>query len=61
MRPPKYYDGLYELSDPDDFERLKTRRKASALEHKENNTPERLEVRKKVKESQISRLVRNVD
>lgn len=61
MRPPKYYDSLYELVDPLDHERIKIRRKVSASKHKDNNTPERLEVRRKVKEAQISRLVRNVD
>lgn len=61
MRPPKYYDSLYELVDPSDHERIKIRRKASASKYSENNSPERLEVRRKVKEAQIKSLVRNID
>nr|WAE43908.1 MAG: replication initiator protein [Microviridae sp.] len=61
MRPPKFYDSLYEIDDPLDFERVKFARKRSASKFKDNNTPDRLEVRRKVKESKIKTLVRNYE
>ena len=61
FKPPKYYDGLYEIHDPVDFERLKAVRKATSKKREGDSTPERLEVRRKVKEAQISRLNRNLD
>lgn len=60
MKPPKYYDGLYELTDSHDYERLKIRRKRASAERSDDNTRDRLDVRRKVKESQVKRLVRNV-
>lgn len=61
MRPPKYYDGLYEIANPYQYGLIKDKRNLSALEHKSNNTPERLAVREKVLQSKISKLVRNHD
>lgn len=61
MRPPKYYDSVYELIDPDDALRIKVRRRAAAKVHSDDCTPERLHVRRVCKERQIKSLVRNVD
>lgn len=59
MRPPKFYDSLYEVLNPDDFERLKKKRKYSAIKNKSDNTPERLNVKHQIKLSQVARLPRS--
>lgn len=61
MRPPKYYDGLYELTEPDEHRQLKRSRTLSAKEHIDNNTPERLNVRERVQKARLKKLPRNHD
>lgn len=56
--PPKYYDGLYEIENPGALEKLKQDRKRRALEHAQDQTPERLAVREKCKLEQIKNLKR---
>nr|QJB20250.1 MAG: replication initiator protein [Microvirus sp.] len=60
MKPPKYYDNQYELIDSDDMSRLKHERRAAAVLRKDDNTPERLEVREKVHQARISMLKREL-
>ena len=38
MKPPKFYDSLYQLESPEDFELLKSKRKASAKKNWFENT-----------------------
>lgn len=61
MRPPRFYDGRFEIIDPDMFKKIKRRRKIKARLHADDNTPERLEVRRKVSEARISRLPRKLE
>ena len=61
MKPPRYYDGLYEIDDVDAFEALKSQRKRDALKFVDNNTPERLAIREQVKLAQIKKLERPLD
>lgn len=61
MRPPKFFDGLFEHDNPKEFGRLKGRRMSNARKHEWNNTSERLRVRETVKEAQISQLKRGLD
>lgn len=56
MRPPKYYDFLYELVDPKDMARIKACRKSKFKDFAQDYTAFRLDVRKQVKEKQISAL-----
>lgn len=58
MRPPKYYDGVFEKLYPDELAQLKRQRKAKAKVFAEHNTPERLAVRERVKRSKIQKLTR---
>lgn len=58
MRPPRYYDSQFELLSPDEYAKLKDKRKKSAIKHKDNNTPERLAVREKVFMRKIDKLER---
>lgn len=58
MRPPRYYDRQYEITNYCDFEIIKKKRKLKAEENKENNTSERLRVRELVKTKSIQQLKR---
>lgn len=60
VRPPKYYDTLYESEHAEHYEAIKQRRMQRAKKHKANNTPERLHTREKVKRAQINQLQRNL-
>lgn len=61
MKPPKYYDGLYERDDRFAFDELKDARAINAATHLDNNTPDRLKVRHEVQLSRLKRLPRNLD
>lgn len=58
VRPPKYYDGLLELTRPYEFDAIKERREVNSFLHVDNNTPDRLRVREQVKLAQLSQLKR---
>lgn len=53
-RPPRYYDGQWELVDPEGLDQVKARRKEKAAKHAANNTPERLSVRERVLDGKLS-------
>lgn len=59
-KPPKYYDKLYEISYPSDFEEIKWKRLQAARLNSDNNTPERLAVREKVALAKLDRLKRSL-
>ncbi len=61
MKPPRFYDLIFELSDPEDFARLKLKRAQAALRGKADCTPDRLRVREICKEKQVGLLIRGVD
>jgi hypothetical protein len=61
MRPPKFYDGLYEIETPEEYKKTKRQRKAKALIHSDDQTPERLKVRCQVQKSQLNLLPRKVE
>lgn len=52
QKPPKFFDGQYEIINPEGMQNLKDKRKRAANKKKvkENNTSERLAVREKVKQ-----------
>lgn len=56
MRPPRYYNNLYEISNPEDYERIKKLRKAKAMspEVQQHNTYERLQVREQIQLKKVS-------
>ena len=60
MRPPKYYDGLYELTEPEDYKKIKRLRKKAA-KHPEDQTTERLKVREAVQKSKLTHLPRKIE
>lgn len=60
-RPPRYYDTILEIDDPETHARIKRLRVHAASAHKSNNTPERLAVREIVTEAKIKQLPRNIE
>lgn len=59
MKPLKYYDSIYDLTDHDNMNKLKGIRKLRAKKyHEKNGTPERLFASRKIKEQQLSNLRR---
>ena len=62
MRPPKYYDGLYEREDEDGFRKLKNKRVRGALQSDpEEQTTRRLQVKEKVTKLKLSQLIRGFE
>lgn len=61
MKPPKYYDSLFEHVSAPEMARIKSERKKGAAAHRWNNTPERLAVREEVKRASIATLKREVE
>lgn len=60
-KPPKYYDSLYEIINPEDFSRLKQARVDAAALQAHDNTPDRLHAKQAVKLAQIKSLKRNLE
>lgn len=54
VRPPRYYDGKYELTNSEDLVLLKAERKRRALLHKEDQTPDRRRVCERVTYAKMS-------
>lgn len=60
MRPPRYYDTLFELESPFDMESVKFDRHVSGQKHVDNNSPERLAVREQVQLARLEKLPRSL-
>jgi len=61
MRPPRYYDSLYEIKYPEFLKKIKNARKREGLKHSDNNTYERLKVREEVQLSKFKQLKRSYE
>lgn len=59
LKPPKYYDKIFDLIDPNEMVKLKRSRMVSALEH--TKTPEQLAVSEQIKLQQFKRLKRTYE
>lgn len=59
-RPPKYYDGQWELLNKGQIASIKEKRQQQAAKHADNNTTKRLHVRKKIQELKARRLLREI-
>lgn len=57
-KPPKYYDKLFNATDPERFEELKFERVKQAMTHWMDNTDERLRVKEQVSIAKIKNLQR---
>lgn len=61
LKPPRYYDKLYDLDDPESFLKIKERRIAKGKAKEEDIYNGRLAIKERVKELQIERLERKLD
>lgn len=61
IKPPRYYDKLLELMDPQLYETIKATRIANAETKKEDNTPARLEDKEIVQTALIKQKQRNFE
>lgn len=57
-RPPRYYDNIYDVIDTDDMQRIKKQRIKKIKENAKEYTEERLNVKEKIQEIKLKRLVR---
>ncbi|AXL14483.1 replication initiator protein [Microviridae sp.] len=61
MQPPRYYDKLYEVDNPDAFKAIKEKREKLNSLNKDNNSYERLKVRERCFQKNITdKLPRNL-
>lgn len=61
MRPPKYYDHVFELVDPSEMARIKSQRKRKVKENALNSTFERLAVREEIQLRKLDLLIRGYE
>ena len=59
-KPPRYYDGIYEISDPEEYERLKRERREKLNRIYDDTSPRRLRARETVKKAQVEFLKRSL-
>lgn len=61
MKPPRYYDGLYEFQDKLSMEAIRERRAIKGYDARYDNTLDRLKVREKVAHAKLSNLKRSFE
>lgn len=59
-KPPRYYDTLLERENPELMRRIKSERKATAQEHKEEQTYDKLEIKEKIIRAKSKREKRTI-
>lgn len=59
MKPPRYYDQLFDISCPSEMEEVKFKRHQTARQNWTDNTPERLRVKEQINEAKLQTLIRN--
>jgi hypothetical protein len=61
LKPPKFYDRMYEHQYPEDFEKIKDKRLDMMNKNWKDNTPDRLRQKEIVKKAQLDKLKRNLE
>ena len=61
VKPPKFYDSIFELAFPDEFDEIKEKRKCDAASSAKDNTYERLRVRERCQEIRLKNLKRSYE
>lgn len=61
VKPPKYYDKLYEHRDPQGYLSIKIRRKLTGISQAIDNTPERLQVKEAITQINLNKLNRSYE
>jgi len=59
MKPPRYYDNLFELEDPKTLKKLKAQRTAKYLE--QNLNPDQIRVKEEILERKLKKLIREIE
>lgn len=60
VKPPRYYDNLYDLEYPEEFAKIKGKRIQAALDNP-NNTPERLKLQERNQDEKFKLLIRPLE
>ena len=60
LKPPRYYDKIYDLTNPKGFAKVKTARIVRATSLQCDNSPERLSVKEKVAIARLGQLKRSI-
>ncbi len=60
LKPPKYYDGQYELINPEHLKQIKLDRQTKAALRADDNTPKRLAVKEKISNIKLKKLKRQL-
>ena len=60
LKPPKFYDKMYEHLEPEEMEKIKMARMKGMSKHADDNTADRLAAKEVVKKAQLNKLVRNI-
>ena len=60
-KPPKYYDKLFREAHPDEMTNIERRRHVQRLKKASDNTPERLEVKERVKRAKLNLKTRQLE
>jgi len=60
IKPPKYYDRLYEITEPTNYKHIKLNRKIKAKQNTDN-TPERLQTKERLKLKSLQQLKRSYE
>lgn len=61
LRPPRYYDKLFDIDNPTEMEIIKQRRINAAKKHEEEFSTERLLVKEKIKKQKLDKLERMLE
>lgn len=61
VRPPRYYDNLYDVYFPEEFEEVKLKRKHDSVRFRENNSEDRLRVRETIQLLKFKQLKRGYE
>lgn len=61
MKPPKFYDKIFEKVSEKDYAKLKSKRRIKNIDRKNDNTPDRLAVREQIKLYKAKQLKRSYE
>ncbi|AXL14698.1 replication initiator protein [Microviridae sp.] len=61
VRPPRFYDGHFEIDHTKKMRQVRIGRKSASQKHASNNTPERLKIREKVQMARLKKLPRTME
>lgn len=59
-KSPKYYDKQYKKKEKEKYEEMKKQREIQAMKYRNDNTPQRLKAKERVKLAQINQLLRTI-